>query len=214
MADDPARTVASGYDQVADAYAALEREAGDWPRQRHVEELVRLLHPGAHVLDLGCGNGVPVARQLVDAGLRVRGVDVSGEQVRRARAAVPEASFETKDMRTVDLEPDSLDAVVSLYAVEHIPRVEHGALLRRIRSWLREGGSLLLATEDADEEGVVAEWLGAPMYFSTSRADETRRLVRDAGFEIVRSEIETQVEQGVDVPYLWVLARAASHQPE
>jgi hypothetical protein len=33
-----------------------------------------------------------------------------------------------------------------------------------------------------------------------------KRLVNEAGFELLDSAIEAQVEQGHDVPYLWLLA--------
>ena len=43
---------------------------------RAVEQLLERLRPGARALDLGCGTGVPTARQLVDGGCEVTGVDI------------------------------------------------------------------------------------------------------------------------------------------
>jgi len=43
--------------------------------------------------------------------------------------------------------------------------------------------------------------------FSCFDAATTRRLVQEAGFEILREEIEAQLEGGREVSYLWVLAR-------
>lgn len=211
--DDPARLVAAGYDTVADAYEALEGESAQWPRTRHLADLTRRLAPNASVLELGCGNGIPVARDLAAAGFAVTGVDVSEEQVARARAHVPEATFVVGDMRSSAFAEASFDAVVSLYAIEHMPRSEHGAILRFVRSWLRPGGLLLLATEDSDREGDVSDWLGAPMFFSTNTADETRRTVRDAGLDVLRSSVETQAEGDAEIPYLWLLARRPNDQP-
>jgi Methyltransferase domain len=45
------------------------------------------LHTGAVVLDLGCGCGVPMSRDLVQLGHQVTGVDLSGYQIERARRA-------------------------------------------------------------------------------------------------------------------------------
>ena len=210
--DDPARLVATGYDTVAGAYATLERETAQWPRTRHLAELMRRLEPNAVVLELGCGNGVPVARDLAAAGFAVTGVDISEEQVARARARVPGATFLVGDMRSSSFGDASFDAVVSLYAIEHVPRSEHAAVLESARRWLRPGGLLLLATEDADQEGVVSDWLGAPMFFSANTADETRRTVREAGLEVVRSSVDSQVEGDVEIPYLWLLARRPNDQ--
>jgi hypothetical protein len=45
------------------------------------------------------------------------------------------------------------------------------------------------------------------MYLSHFDADTTLGLVREAGFELERQAIETQLEGEHEVEYLWVLAR-------
>ncbi len=210
--DDPARIVAAGFDAIADRYAELEPEGAEWPRTRRVAELAAALQPGARVLDLGCGNGVPVARDLAAAGFDITGVDLSGEHVRRAREAVPRATFFVGDMLTVELADASFDAVVSLYAIDQVPRERHADVFRRIRRWLRPGGLTLVAIEDTDEPGIVGDWLGARMFFSTFPAWQERRLAEEAELEVLAAEVETQVEQGVEVPYVWLTARRPHDQ--
>ena len=61
------------------------------------------------VLDLGCGCGVPVARDLVAAGHRVTGVDISDVQIQRARHLVPAATFRRADATTLHLPPESFE---------------------------------------------------------------------------------------------------------
>ncbi len=102
--------------------------------------------------------------------------------------------------------PASFDAVISFYTLEHIPRQEHEAVLRRIHDWLRPGGFLLISTEAGDVEQLVAEWLGVPMFMSSFDPDVLKRLVVGVGFELLETATESQVEQAHDVPYLWLLA--------
>lgn len=204
MADDPSNVVRAGYDAALPAYAALEQDT--WPRDRWLRELSALLQPGAAVLDLGCATGVPVAAELART-FRVTGVDISPAQIESARAKVPDAHFLCSDLRAADFPPGTFDAVVSLYTFGHVPRAEHGALLERVRDWLRPGGRLLLSIEDADEPDRTVEWLGVDMHFSMFDADSTRRLVTDAGFVIERTAVETQVERDTPIPDTWVLAR-------
>lgn len=204
---EPAEIVAAGYDAVADRYAALEETDAVWPRARRLRAFVARLPGGAAVLDLGCGSGVPVARELVAAGCAVTGVDVSKEQVRRARAQVPQGDFRVGEMTAVDLPAGAFDAVISLYAIDHVPRELHGEVFRRVRRWLRPGGLALVAIEDDDQPGVVANWLGAPMFFSVHPAAVERRLAEEAGLEVVEAEVEAQREQGRDVRYTWLLLR-------
>ncbi len=45
------------------------------------------------------------------------------------------------------------------------------------------------------------------MFFSAHPAATLRKLVEDAGFEIERTAVEPQCEQGRDVPFTWILAR-------
>jgi ubiquinone/menaquinone biosynthesis C-methylase UbiE len=200
----PKRVVEQGYDRVAHDYARLEG-AEAWPRMRWLRSLLNRLGPGSSVLDLGCGSGDPadieIARQHT-----ITGVDISQAQIDLARRNVPAGRFLHGDFGSVEFPPSSFDAVVSFYALEHIPRAEHAAILRGICRWLKPGGWLLLSTEAADVEGVTAEWLGVPMFMSSFDADTVRRLVGEAGFEVVETAIEAQVEQSREVSYLWLLA--------
>jgi ubiquinone/menaquinone biosynthesis C-methylase UbiE len=203
--DDPKQIVEQGYDQVAAQYARLEGE-DDWPRVRWLEKLLRTLPRGSSVLDLGCGSADP-AGILIAQRHHVTGVDLSQEQIKRARQNVPSGTFLHADAASVQFPDASFDAVVSFYTLEHIPRAEHAALLASIQRWLRNGGLLLLSQEAGEAEGLVCEWLGVPMFFSCYDPETVVQMVVEAGFEILESAVETQVEQATEIPFLWVLAR-------
>ena len=202
---DAKRIVEAGYDRVAIDYARLEGVA-EWPRMRWLRRMLGRLAPGSSVLDLGCGSGDPadveIARQH-----RVIGVDISQAQIDLARQNVPAGSFIHGDAGSVEFPAASFDAVVSFYTLEHIPREEHETILRRVHGWLRPGGYFLLSHEAGEAEGVIAQWLGVPMYFSCFDPETVKQLVCGAGFEIVETAVETQVEQGTEIPFQWVLAR-------
>lgn len=141
--------VRRGYDAISLTYrnddgGAAQPSAEDVGRYAGwVAELAGLLPSGARVLDLGCGAGIPATRELTAHGLRVMGVDFSAVQLRRARRLVPAASLVQADMTALRLQPASLDAVVSFYALIHVPLADQQALFPRIRSWLRPGGHFL-----------------------------------------------------------------------
>lgn len=202
---DPREIVAAAFDAVAEQYAQLEQE--EWPRLRWLRDLLDRLPPGSAVLDLGCGNALPAGPEIVRRGHSLVGVDLSRRQVELARESLPAATFVHGDMAEIDFPDGTFDAVVSFYAIGCIPRGEHAALLRRIQGWLRPRGWLLMSEEDIDRDDVVGEWLGVPMFGSGFEAAAQRRLVEEAGFEIERAAVETQVEAGVEIPFFWVLAR-------
>jgi ubiquinone/menaquinone biosynthesis C-methylase UbiE len=202
---DPKRVVEQGYDRVAREYARLD-DAADWPRMRWLQKLLNRLQPGASVLDLGCGSGEPADVEIAKEH-HVTGVDISETQITLARQNVPAGTFLHGDAGSVEFPAGSFDAVISFYTLEHIPRAEHAALLERIAEWLRPGGLLLISMEAGDYDDVTGEWLGVPMFLSCFDPETTQRLVAEAGFELLESLIETQLEQHSEVPYLWVLAR-------
>jgi SAM-dependent methyltransferase len=205
---DPKALVARGYDRIALRYAAWKVEGN--PAMRFVRELDALLPDGCDILELGCGRGVPVTRELAKRH-RLTGVDISAAQVELARHHVPEASFVHADYTELDVAPGSFDAVVAILTLTHVPRDEHAGLLAQIAEWLREGGRLLCSLGAGDTPAAIeADWLGAPMYFSHYDADTNRRLVRDAGFELLRDELVTMHEEGHgEATFLWVLAQKA-----
>ena len=109
-------------------------------------------------------------------------------------------------MGSMDFPPSSFDAVISFYALEHIPRDEHEAMMKRIYRWLKGGGFLLISMEAGDYQDAMGEWLGVPMFFSCFRPEEMRRILVVQGFDLLETAIENQVEQGVIVPYHWIFA--------
>lgn len=204
---DPKRIVARGYDAVAERFAEWQQGVVGDQRARFVAELLDRLPHGADILELGCGAAIESTQLLAGRG-RLVGVDISAEQLRRARERLPDATFVEGDITEVELPPGSFDAVVSLFVLTHIPREELPPLLRSIGRWLRPGG-LFLATMSVKGRGeFVQEWLGVPMFFSSITADESRRIVRDAGLELVLDEVITQEEPAYGTTsLLWVLAR-------
>jgi SAM-dependent methyltransferase len=202
---DPKALVARGYDQMALRYASWKVEGN--PAMRFVRELDSRLRPGSDVLELGCGRGVPVTRELAKRH-RVTGVDISAAQIELARHHVPEASFIHADYTELEVAPRSVDAVVAILTFTHVPRDEHPELLARVATWLRDGGFLLCSLGAGDApDSIEDDWLGVPMFFSHFDADTNRRLLVDAGLELVQDEAVTMREEGHgDARFLWVLA--------
>jgi cyclopropane fatty-acyl-phospholipid synthase-like methyltransferase len=197
--------VGRGYDAMGERFAEWrDRIVGD-PRREWEEELASRLQDGARVLELGCGAGVPDTRRLAGR-FQVTGIDVSAEQVRRARAAVPEAEFIQADVTALELELESFDAVVSFYAFNHVPRELLAPTFARIHGWLVPGGLLMTALGTGDTEGWSGDWLGAPTFFSSFPPETNTRLVREAGFEILRDELVTFREPDGEATFQWLLA--------
>lgn len=204
---DPKQIVADGYDATAERHAEWARHTRANEREHYTALIEELVPPDAAVLELGCGTGVPTTQRLARR-YRVTGVDISPRHIALAQKQVPEAQFELADMAALSFPPASFDAVVSFYALIHLPRDEQPALLGRIASWLRPGGVFVATMTAGAMEGDVDEnWHGAPMYWSGFDSSTNQRLVRAAGLVIEQAREETADEDGEPITFLWVVAR-------
>jgi SAM-dependent methyltransferase len=193
---DPKDVVRRGYDALSERYD--EAYGGGTKYRRWLTELAGRLPAGGAVLDLGCGSGLPVARDLAAAGHRLTGVDISEVQIRRARELVPRAEFVCADAIAVDFPTASFDAVVSFYALIHIPVAEQPPLLERVARWLRPGGLFLATTGHRAWTGVDEDWLGGgvPMWWSHADAATTRAWLTAAGLTVEREEFAPEGDGG------------------
>jgi ubiquinone/menaquinone biosynthesis C-methylase UbiE len=199
------RIVRDGYNALAPRFAAWAEGIEGDPWERFLGELAARLEDGARVLDLGCGNGEKT--RLLAERFEVVGVDLSEEQLRLARQAVPRARFVEGDFTALELEDGSFDAVTAFYSIVHVPRADHPDLLARIRRWLKPGGLFLISMSNTGSPDRTEEWIGVEMFFSGFPAETNRRLVRDAGFELLIDEVVSMQEPETESVWLWVLAR-------
>jgi len=198
--------VEAGYDRIADSFAQWRDEIEGDPRREWAADLASRLPDGAAVLELGCGAGLPDTAELARR-FRVTGVDVSAEQIRRARENVPNAELVHADFLGLELPAGSFDAVCSFYVFNHVPRERLGELLERITGWLRPGGLAMHAFGAHDTPGWTGEWLGAETFFSGFEPPENRRLVEAAGLAILRDEVVAFTEPDGPATFHWILAR-------
>ena len=207
----PKEIVREGYDRISHVYRS---DSGDEARADYTQwlgELRKRVPPGAAVLDLGCGNGVP-ATQLLAADYAVTGVDLSPVQIARAQQLVPEAQFLCADMTTLDFPPGSFAAVVSLYAIIHVPLGEQPALFPAIHRWLAPGGYLIAMLGADTWTGTEEDWLGVAggtMYWSHADQETYERWLREAGFSVLWTRFVPEGDGG----HTLVLARAADELP-
>lgn len=203
MTDEMQQVVAAGYDAVADTY--LERFGVSTVRRRWLTRLIdRLPALGGRVLDLGCGAGIPVARDLIASGHVVVGIDGSKQQIARARRNVPEAVFLHADMCDAVFDAETFDAVGAFYSITHVPPDRQSALIVDIARWLKPGGTLIASFGTGAAGTWRGEWLGTEMAFGHLDDQETLRCLAQAGLLVQRSAVEKQDNE--DAWFMWVEA--------
>lgn len=203
----PKEIVANSYDLIGSDYSDWVQNIESKERDRCFQWLFKSLPMNASVLDLGCGIGIPRAKQLAER-FKVTGVDISPENIRYASEHVPNAEFLCADMTQLNLPAESFDGIVAFYSIIHVPREEHQELLKSIHCWLKPGGRFVatMGITSVSEE-YEDDWLGVPMYWSSYDTPENKRLIEVSGLKIESAVEATDEEDGIPVTFLWVTAQ-------
>jgi SAM-dependent methyltransferase len=138
------------------------------------------LEPGAHVVDIGCGQGLlasllaacdvaarrgewPAAWPPAPAATCYTGIELMPKDVARAEAALAGLHTQPRvlcgDMCSAPL--PACDAVVILDVLHYVDHAAQEGVLRRVRAALRPGGRLLLRVGDmsARRGFVISQWV-------------------------------------------------------
>jgi 2-polyprenyl-3-methyl-5-hydroxy-6-metoxy-1,4-benzoquinol methylase len=226
----------------SDTYSSVNRPTDDAYRM-HARILRELLLPhlparrDAEVLDAACGIGYAL-HALREAGFtRVRGIDLSAEQVEIARARglpVERADlFEhLRDRRAC------YDAVIALDLIEHLDREELLRFFDLVRECLRPDGRLIAKTANANSllasrfryldfthemifterslraalraSGLEPVWIGGERYTPFTAGGWLRRAAAGVGRALWRAYLVAELgREGVDIPLEFCLIAVA-----
>ncbi|TBU38756.1 S-adenosyl-L-methionine-dependent methyltransferase [Dichomitus squalens] len=222
--------IARGYDTIAPQYLAWSGPRPTTTRAAYVAQLLDLLDPGASILELGCGAGVPTTQTIAahPKKFHVTGVDISAAQVALARehVKVPEeeraaeeervreigrgrVAFEHADMAKLHYEEGSFEAVLAFYSIFHLPREEQPAMIGKVVKWLKPGGYLLLNMNTKDEVVHREDWMGAPMFSFGIGVEGNRRAFEEygKGLKILVDEVAVEKVGRFEETFHWFFAQ-------
>lgn len=200
--------IEQGYDTVAPAYLAWSGPRPTTTRTDYLNKLFALLSPGAKILELGCGAGVPATQVIIEKGFDVTGVDISAAQIELARQHVPQATLIHDDMMSLEFEPGSFDAVIAFYSIFHLPKEEQGLMVERIISWLKGGGYLLFNLHSEEGDILRDDWMGVKMFSSGLGVDGTRQMLKKdgKGLKIIEDKIDVERVGRMEERFHWIFA--------
>ncbi len=191
--------VEKGYDKIARDYYT-HRDLNKFNSE--LDKFISLLPKNAHVLDVGCGAGIPTAKYLVQRNIDVTGIDISDVMINMAKKNVPNANFFKIDMNNLKFDENTFDGIISVYALFHVPKKNHPSIFKQFYNILKPGGILLINTGVSESEG-INDFFGAPMFWSNHDPQITLHLVKEAGFLII---FEGVLVRGGEFQY-WVFGK-------
>ena len=190
----------ASYERIAETFAPIH--------DRVVAALE--IEPGTRLLDVGCGTG-GVALRAAQAGANVTGIDISPDQLAKARAAAAEAGlaiqFDEGDAQELPYADGEFDAVASVFGAVFAP--DHRRTAVELARVSRPGGRLALTAWPADEWSEVHARAGRIFVEDADArewADEehVRKLLGDAfDLEFQTGEWRIEADSGEE---LWELA--------
>lgn len=179
----------NAYDHIATQFNGRA-----FREQKYIDILLSNLTADSRVLDVGCGTGKPVAQYLIEQGCSVTGIDASEGMLAIARRQAPKAQFLHCDM--LSYEPaEHFSAIVAWDSVFHIPRTEHAQLFQKFYNWLISEGVLLVSLGGSSWEG-TSEMFGYEFFYSGFAPDESVKILKNCGFEILLSEVDDPSSRG------------------
>lgn len=176
-------------DTMASAY--LERTPWTELRLAVARDLVDP-QPGDRVLDLGCAAGA-ITHYLSTFGADPVGIDAEPLAVEKAHELFPGLRFEVADAADLPFPDASFDKAVAADFVEHVDDDTFLRMCAELRRVLTSAGTFALYTPNPRhliERLKAHEVLLAqnPTHIGLRDAGTLRSLLREGGFEVVRSE--------------------------
>jgi SAM-dependent methyltransferase len=171
------------YDQIAEWYASERVDQSGVPE---ATSLASSIPGGSLVLDVGCGNGLPITRALLSSGHRVVGLDSSNVMLARFRSNCPEAFAVRGIVQSCPFADCMFDAAVAWGVMFHLEPDDTVITIANASRVLKRGAPFLFTSGDVDDfDGTESTMNGVVFRYFSYSVDNYRRVLRDHGFTLI-----------------------------
>jgi ubiquinone/menaquinone biosynthesis C-methylase UbiE len=184
------------YDLIADWYAS---ERDDQTGVPEVKSLASSLPPGSRILDVGCGNGIPITHALLDGGHQVIGLDTSSKMLERFRVNFPQTPAVLGTIQSCPFDDSSFDAAVAWGVMFHLTPDEQIRTIASIGRVLKARAPFLFTSGDADGfEAKEGSMNGVTFRYYSFSIENYRRHLHEQGFTLT----DVHTDKGENTYYL------------
>jgi SAM-dependent methyltransferase len=184
------------YDLIAEWYAS---ERVDQTGVPEATALAASIPRGSLVLDVGCGNGIPITRALLRHGHGVIGLDSSSAMLAQFKRNCPEAFAVRGIIESCPFPDEVFDAAVAWGVMFHLNPEDAIRAIARISRSLKRGAPFLFTSGDVDgieaKEGTMN---GVTFRYFSYSANSYRCILSDHSFTLV----DVHADSGNNTYYL------------
>ena len=156
------------------------------------------------VLDIGAGTG-NLSAKFLDIGLMVTAIDPSEKMREICQSKYPDLEVLPGDFLDIPLPPESIDIIVSSYALHHLTKDEKVVSILLMRDILQPGGRIVIADfmyKNLSEKERIKQKLSDPEHVREFEAmdeeypayyDDLEQVFRSTGFSVHGEQLTESV---------------------
>lgn len=186
MESHAAKHILSLYDRHADEFARLRPH--HLFEKKWLDKFIQLLRPRGHILDIGCGNGKPIAEYCIAGGFALTGVDGSAAMIAQAQTHFPAQRWIHRDMRHLTMDK-TFDGLLAWDSFFHLTQNDQRAMFPRFAA-LSHSGSAFMFTSGTSNGTAMGTFAGEPLYHASLSPEEYREILAQNGFTVVDVQFE------------------------
>lgn len=186
MTDPAASAIVELYQRHAEAFARLRSRS--LFEKRWLDAFMSAMNRTGSVLDLGCGNGQPIAGYFIQQGFALTGVDGAEAMISRARTRFPAQRWLRHDMRTLAL-GETFDGLIAWDSFFHLSQDDQRQMFAVFARHSHPGSVLMFTSGPAD--GIaMGQFEGEPLFHASLAPEEYRAKLTAIGFTVLEMKAE------------------------
>ena len=132
----------AGYEEFAlDFIKARSKSVGVKP----IKGWTKLLKPQSTILDIGCGNGIPLSQILLASNRKVYAIDASKTMIKSLNKNFPQISAKCETVQCTDFFNEHFDGILAIGLMFLLSESDQLCAIKRIANALNPGGYFLFS---------------------------------------------------------------------
>ena len=145
------------------------------------------LRSGAEVLEIACGGGYPITKELVESGLKLWAIDSSKTMMNEFTKRFPDAHVKCERFQDSNFFNKKFDAAIAIGLIFLLPEDEQNQFISKVSDVLKPGGKFLFTAPTQ-----IGSWrdLNTGMSCISLGQRKYEKLLTNSGLKIVSTFVD------------------------